>query len=211
MEMTGQELRDSDLSVSFHGYDRAEVAELVERAAGTIEHLHQELQTLHARLATRRPAGEATPAARAPGLDPEAIQRTLIAAQKTADDAIADAEARAQQLTTQADTKAKAIVNVAESQARVNADTARQPLLAEITQAAAGRDALIAHADALECYAAEYGARLRRAIASDLDLLADRAARPTQLASDTDGDDVAASEDDAARPRISEPARRSAR
>jgi cell division initiation protein len=210
MEMTGQELRDSDLSVSFHGYDRAEVAELVERAAGTIEHLHQELQTLHARLATRRPAGEATPAARAPGLDPEAIQRTLIAAQKTADDAIADAEARAQQLTTQADTKAKAIVNVAESQARVNADTARQPLLAEITQAAAAREELIADADALDYYAADYGARLRRAIESDLDLLGDRAVRPTPSAPDTHNKHIAASEKDPARPPISEPASRSA-
>jgi cell division septum initiation protein DivIVA len=210
MEITGQELRDSDFSASVRGYDRAEVAELAARAAGTIEHLHEQVQTLQARLAARRPAPEETPPG-APVPDHDAIQQTLISAQKTADDAIADAETLAQRLTTEAEVKAKAIVNVAESQARVNADTARQPLLAEITQAAAGRDALIAHADALECYAAEYGARLRRAIASDLDLLGDRAARPTQLASDTDGDDVAASEDDAARPRISEPARRSAR
>ena len=195
METTGQELRDSDFSASVRGYDRAEVAELAARAAGTIEHLHEQVQTLQARLAARRPAPEETP----PG------------APVPDHDAIADAETLAQRLTTEAEVKAKAIVNVAESQARVNADTARQPLLAEITQAAAGRDALIANADALECYAAEYGARLRRAIESDLDLLGDRAARPTQLASDTDGDDVAASEDDAARPRISEPASRSAR
>ena len=52
MDVTPQELRDIDIRESFRGYHRDEVDELLERAAGTIEHLEHQIRILQERLAS---------------------------------------------------------------------------------------------------------------------------------------------------------------
>ena len=154
MDVTPQELRDIEIRESFRGYHRDDVDELLERAAATIEHLEHQIRILQERLASgpRRPArvrpapaprrpgtraGSRTGAAPVPvprGPDGDVIQRTLILAQRAADEAVAEAQARAAQVTGEAEAKAQAMVAEAESTARRIAETERRRIETEIAQ-----------------------------------------------------------------------------
>jgi DivIVA domain-containing protein len=182
MDVTPQELRDIEIRESFRGYHRDDVDELLERAAATIEHLEHQIRILQERLAAgpapapRReperapvPAPVPTPAAApVPVPDSDVIQRTLILAQRAADEAVAEAQAKAAQLTGDAEAKAQAMVAEAETTARRIAETERRRIEAEIAQLATTRDALNADVDALEVFATEYRDRIRRAIEAEL-------------------------------------------
>ena len=182
MDVTPQELRDIEIRESFRGYHRDDVDELLERAAATIEHLEHQIRILQERLASgpapaaRReperapvPAPVPTPAAApVPVPDSDVIQRTLILAQRAADEAVAEAQAKAAQLTGDAEAKAQAMVAEAETTARRIAETERRRIEAEIAQLATTRDALSADVDALEVFATEYRDRIRRAIEAEL-------------------------------------------
>jgi DivIVA domain-containing protein len=185
MDVTPQELRDIDIRESFRGYHRDEVDELLERAAATIEHLEHQIRILQERLAAGpgqpapRPAPQPAPqAAPAPAPQPastpipvpdsDVIQRTLILAQKAADEAVADAQARASQLMSESEAKAQALVSEAESTARRIAESERRRIEAEIAQLSTTRDALSSDVDALEKFAAEYRDRIRASVEAEL-------------------------------------------
>ena len=183
MDVTPQELRDVEIREAFRGYHRDDVDELLERAAATIEHLEHQIRILQERLASSSaravaPAAPAAPApiaAPAPEMTPAAggdvIQRTLILAQRAADEALAEAQARAHQLTTEAESRAHAMVSEAETTARRIAETERRRIEAEISQLGSTRDALTADVDALVRFATDYRARVRRAIEAELEHL----------------------------------------
>src|SRR6516225_4367948 len=109
MDVTPQELRDVEIREAWRGYHRDDVDELLERAAATIEHLDEQVRQAQARAAqaptpppaTRpapTPAPTPAPAERRPaGVDTDVIQRTLVLAQKAADEAVAEARAKSQQ------------------------------------------------------------------------------------------------------------------
>jgi DivIVA domain-containing protein len=165
MDVTPQELRGSEIKEAFRGYHRDEVDDLLERAAVTIEHLTRQLSEQPAR----------TPVATAPDGPPqvsrddaETIQRTLLLAQRAADDAVAEAQARARQILEESETKAQALVGDAEATARRIHEGERRRLEAEIAELSARRDRVRADADALEEYANGYRDRVRAAIESDL-------------------------------------------
>ena len=157
MDVTPQELRDIDIRESFRGYHRDEVDELLERAAATIEHLEHQIRILQERLASGpapaprpapQPAPQAAPApvpapqpvpVAVPVADSDVIQRTLILAQKAADEAVADAQARSAQLMSESEAKAQALVSEAESTARRIAESERRRIEAEITQLSSTR------------------------------------------------------------------------
>jgi len=183
MDVTPQELRDIDIRESFRGYHRDEVDELLERAAGTIEHLENQIRILQERLASgpapqRAPQPAPQPQQQAPVPAPvvtpvpvpdsDVIQRTLILAQKAADEAVAEAQAKAAQLTNESEAKAAALVSEAESTARRIAESERRRIEAEIAQLGATRNALIEDVDALERFSAEYRDRIRLAIEAEL-------------------------------------------
>jgi DivIVA domain-containing protein len=185
MDVTPQELRDIDIRESFRGYHRDEVDELLERAAGTIEHLEHQIRILQERLASGpapqrapqpapQPAPQATAPAPAPVVTPvpvpdsDVIQRTLILAQKAADEAVAEAQAKAAQLTAESEAKAAALVSEAESTARRIAESERRRIEAEIAQLGATRDSLLEDVDALERFSGEYRDRIRLAIEAEL-------------------------------------------
>jgi DivIVA domain-containing protein len=174
MDVTPQELRSSEIKDSWRGYDRDEVDDLLERAAVTIESLNQELSD-----AKSRPAPVATAAAPAPTPqaevplpssreDAEMLQRTLLLAQRAADDAVNEAQARAKQLLEESESKAQALVSDAEATARRIAEGERRRLEAELLDLSARREQLRADADALEEYVASYRDRIRAAIEGDL-------------------------------------------
>ena len=183
MDVTPQELRDVEIREAWRGYHRDDVDELLERAAATIEHLDEQVRQAQARAAqaptpppaTRpAPTPAPTPAAaerRPAGVDTDVIQRTLVLAQKAADEAVAEARAKSQQMLAESDTKAQAIVGDAEATARRIAETERRRLEEEIAQLTAARDTLNADVDALERFETEYKVRLREAIHAELDAL----------------------------------------
>jgi DivIVA domain-containing protein len=185
MDVTPQELRDIDIRESFRGYHRDEVDELLERAAGTIEHLEHQIRILQERLASgpapqrgAQPAPQPVQQAPAPAPAPvptpipvpdsDVIQRTLILAQKAADEAVAEAQAKAAQLTSESEAKAAALVTEAETTARRIAESERRRIEAEIAQLGSTRDALVEDVDALERFSAEYRDRIRLAIEAEL-------------------------------------------
>jgi DivIVA domain-containing protein len=173
MDVTPQELRGSEIKEAWRGYNRDEVDELLERAAVTIEGLSQQLSTAGA---TRAPA-PAVAAATDPGSlqmsrdDAEMLQRTLLLAQRAADDAVNEAQAQARRLIEESEARAQSLVGEAEATARRIAESERRRLEAEIQDLAGRRDTLQADADALEAYASSYRERVRAAIEADLDRL----------------------------------------
>jgi DivIVA domain-containing protein len=184
MDVTPQELRDVEIREAWRGYHRDDVDELLERAAATIEHLEEQVRAAQARAAqapaspppARVPAVQtpATPPpvpARNVAADTDVIQRTLVLAQKAADEAVAEARAHAQQLVAESESKAQALVSEAEANARRIADTERRRLEEEIGQLTSARDTLNADVDALERFEAEFRTRLRDAISAELDSL----------------------------------------
>jgi DivIVA domain-containing protein len=165
MDVTPQELRGSEIKEAFRGYHRDEVDDLLERAAVTIEHLTRQL----AEQPARRPAG--APSDVPPQVsrdDAETIQRTLLLAQRAADDAVAEAQTRAHQIVEESETKAQALVGDAEATARRIHEGERRRLEGEIAELTARRDRVRADADALEEYANGYRDRVRAAIEADL-------------------------------------------
>ncbi len=184
MDITPQELRDIEIREAWRGYHRDDVDELLERAAATIEHLESEVAQLRSRggqAAAPPPRAAApvapvpVPAATPPGRMPDAdvIQRTLLLAQKAADEAVTEAKARAAQIVSESEAQAQALVAEAESTARRIADAEKSRLEAEVGQLLAARDTLVADVDALAGFEAEYKDRLRRAIETELESLAE--------------------------------------
>jgi DivIVA domain-containing protein len=167
MDVTPQELRGSEIKEAWRGYNRDEVDELLERAAVTIEGLSQQLST-----ASSRPAAATEPGPLPMNRDDaEMLQRTLLLAQRAADDAVNEAQAQARRLIEESEAHAQSLVGEAEATARRIAESERRRLEAEIQDLAARRDTLKSDADALEAYASSYRERVRAAIEADLDRL----------------------------------------
>jgi cell division septum initiation protein DivIVA len=165
MDVTPRELRDTDIREGFRGYHRDDVDELLERAASTVEGLTERVRQLTDRLQNAEgSAGKSRETE-------EMLQRTLVLAQKTADEAIAEAQERARTLLEESETKARNVVNEAEGTARRVAENERARLESEVQDLSARRDALNADVEALEKYEKEYRTRLRTAIESELDSL----------------------------------------
>jgi len=197
MDVSPQELRDIEIREAWRGYHRDDVDELLERAAATIEHLESENQQMRARFSqggaparAAAPAPVPTPAAvvaaprpptpapapvaaAAPAgmADTDVIQRTLVMAQKAADEAVAEARQQAQRLVGDADAHARDLVNRAETRAAEIAESERRKLEDDIGRLQNTRDTLNADVDALERFEQEYRERLRRALSAELDLL----------------------------------------
>jgi cell division septum initiation protein DivIVA len=177
MDVSPRELRDTDIREGFRGYHRDDVDELLERAASTIEGLSERVRQLTERLS------QAEGGAGRSRETEEMLQRTLILAQKTADEAIAEAQERSRALLEESEAKARTLVSDAEATARRIAESERQRIENEVVDLANRRDSLSADVDALEKYESEYRSRLRKAIESELDSLGkftkQRGERPT--------------------------------
>ncbi|MBM3676026.1 MAG: DivIVA domain-containing protein [Actinobacteria bacterium] len=158
MDVTPQELRDIDIREGFRGYNRDDVDELLERAAGTIEHVQESARRLEEQKGQAREAEDI-------------LQRTLLLAQRAADEAVAEAQAKSRQMLDEAETTARATLAEAEHNARRQAEAERRRLESEILELGARREALLADVNGLERFEAEYRARLRRSVETDLESL----------------------------------------
>jgi DivIVA domain-containing protein len=184
MDVTPQELRSSEIKDSWRGYDRDEVDDLLERAAVTIESLTQQIHDVQSRpVPTAAPAPVAAPAdvpLPSSREDADMLQRTLLLAQRAADDAVNEAQGRAKQMLEEAETKAQALVSDAEATARRIAEGERRRLEAELLDLSARREQLRIDADALEAYVSGYRDRIRAAIEGDLAKLGGEVEPPSE-------------------------------
>jgi DivIVA domain-containing protein len=170
MDVTPRELRDIEIREGFRGYNRDDVDELLERAAATIESLNERLRRMSEQVSTAEGAQGSTRETE------DMLHRTLLLAQRAADEAVAEAQFKARQILDDAESKSRAQLAEAESTARRQVDTERRRLESEVLELASRREALVADVDELERFESEYRARLRRALETDLESLAGKAA-----------------------------------
>jgi DivIVA domain-containing protein len=166
MDVTPRELRDIDIpTAKFGGYKADDVDELLERAAATIEALNERI---------RRQAEQMTEVEATQGKTRETedmLHRTLLLAQRAADEAVAEAQVKARQILEDSETKARATLSEAESNARRQAESERRRLESEVLELGARREALLADVDGLEQFEVEYRTRLRRALEVEMQSL----------------------------------------
>ncbi|HUF83933.1 MAG TPA: DivIVA domain-containing protein [Acidimicrobiia bacterium] len=177
MDVSPQELRDTDIREGFRGYHRDDVDELLERAATTIEGLSERVRQITERIAEAETSGSRNRETE------DTLQRTLVLAQRTADEAIADAQKRARKLLEEAETKSRTLVTESEATARRIAEDERRRMETDVRDLAARRDKLKTDVDALEKFEAEYRDRIRTTLQGELDSLGhsatEGASRPT--------------------------------
>ena len=181
--VTPDELRNLHLRESFRGYHRDHVDALCERAAETIEHLERRVDDLDQRLRHVLDRRSGTEPVRSASVrrgdriedrsldtihEVDVVQRTLTLAQQAADEAIAEAQSRAQRLVGDAEITSAALVTEAESTARRIADQERTRAATEVAELDARRRALRADVDVLEHFTSEFRERIQRAIESEL-------------------------------------------
>jgi cell division initiation protein len=162
MDVTPHDLRNAELREAFRGYRPDEVEELLERAASTLERLHERNRQLQERLAEVEQ--EAFSSRELEG----ALRQTLLLAQRTADETITSANETARQLVAEAEDKALTMLTEAEETARVTGEAQRHKYNAIVAELSARRDLLVVDIDALERVQADYRARLRAVLESEL-------------------------------------------
>ncbi|MEY2402513.1 MAG: cell division initiation protein [Acidimicrobiaceae bacterium] len=213
MDVTPQVINEVEFHQKMRGYDPDEVDDFLERVAVAVEQLQQRVMQAEQRaVVAERRAGEtagrpkAAPAAPTPSApaneaeETEAIRRTLVLAQRTADAAIKEAEEDArrtlqgaqeqvQRLYAEAQEQARKLVIDAESEARKTSDETRQRLVKEIIALEEARDSLRADQGILERHLDEQRLRLRSSIGELQRLLDDpgrlRAVTPPELSGAT--------------------------
>ena len=168
MEITPRELRDVEIREAFRGYSRDEVNELLERAAATLDAANERVQQMSERLNTAQSETGHTRETE------DILHRTLLLAQRAADEAVAEAQQKAHQMVEEAELQSRKMLAEAEGEARRRGEAERRRLEEEIFDYAGRRDALLADVEALTRYETEYRERQSRALEADLAALRTR-------------------------------------
>jgi cell division septum initiation protein DivIVA len=170
MEITARELRDIEIREAFRGYNRDDVNDLLERAAVTIDAAAEKLRQMTERLSSaQQDSGRSRETE-------DILHRTLLLAQRAADEAVAEAQVKSRQLMEEAETQSRRAVAEAETEARVRGEGERRRLEQEVLELASRRDMLTSDIEVLTRYETEYRDRLLRALETDLDTLKSRPA-----------------------------------
>ena len=172
MEITPRELRDIEIHSEMRGYSRDEVNDLLERAAVSIEASNQRVTQLQDRLTSAQSEAVRTRETE------DILHRTLLLAQRAADEAVAEATAKSRQMVDEAEMSSRKLVAEAETEARRRGDAERRRLEEEIVELAGRRDTLLADVEALTRFEAEYRERMVSALESDLSALRTRTTVP---------------------------------
>jgi DivIVA domain-containing protein len=168
MDITPRELRDVEIRESFRGYHRDDVNELLERAAATLEAANERMQQMNERLTTVQSETGHTRETE------DILHRTLLLAQRAADEAVGEATAKARQMLDDAEIQSRRLVADSEADARRRGETERRRLEEEVLDLAGRRDALLADVEALTRFEADYRDRMVRALEADLSALRSR-------------------------------------
>lgn len=168
MEITPRELRDVEIREAFRGYSRDEVNELLERAAATLDSANERVQQMTERLSTAQSETGHTRETE------DILHRTLLLAQRAADEAVNEAAAKARQMVDDAEIQSRRLIADAEADARRRGESERRRLEEEVLDLASRRDSLLADVEALTRFEADYRDRMVRALEADLSALRSR-------------------------------------
>jgi cell division initiation protein len=162
MDVSPKTLREVEFREKLRGYHPDDVDEFLERVASGLEILQERL-----RQATERSVRAEQKAAEV-GEGDEAMRRTLVLAQRTADLAVNEAREQAAGIVAAAEEQAQALRAEAADHARRTIDDATREAWAQVGKLEAARDQLRADVDALERYLDEERGHLRAALADTL-------------------------------------------
>ena len=172
MDVTPHDLRNAELREAFRGYRPEEVEELLERAAVTLERMHERNRQLQEKVGALESEGSTAKEMES------VLRQTLLLAQRTADETVTAAHERARQLVEESEDRALTLTSEAEEQARIIGEAQRQKHEAIVAELSARRDLLTLDIDALERVQADYRGRLRAILEKELEDLDRRAALP---------------------------------
>lgn len=173
MDVTPHDLRNAELREAFRGYRPDEVEELLERAAITLERMHERNRQLQEKIAGLEAEGSTAKEMES------VLRQTLLLAQRTADETVTAAHEKARHLVEDSEDRALTLTSEAEEQARIVGEAQRQKYEAIVAELSARRDVLTLDIDALERVQADYRGRLRAVLEKELEELDRRAALPT--------------------------------
>ena len=158
MDVSPKTIREVEFREKIRGYNPDDVDEFLERVAAGLEILQERL-----RQATER-AVRAEQRATEVGEGDDAMRRTLVLAQRTADAAVQEAKEQASQLVGHAEAQAQAVRAEAAEHARRTIEDATRDALAEVRRLEAGRDALREEIAALQRHLEGERSRIRAAL-----------------------------------------------
>src|SRR5438105_963715 len=158
MDVSPKTLREVEFREKLRGYHPEDVDQFLERVAAGIEALQEKLRQ------TTERAVHAEELASATGESDEALRRTLVLAQRTADAAIEEANASAGSLVTSAEQQARDIVEAANRQAAQIAVDAQRQLRDDLAVLEAARARLLEDVSQLEQWIEEHRASLSSAL-----------------------------------------------
>ncbi|HEV8627820.1 MAG TPA: DivIVA domain-containing protein [Acidimicrobiia bacterium] len=173
MDVTPHDLRNAELREAFRGYRPDEVEELLERAALTLERMHERNRQLQEKIAGLEAEGSTAKEMES------VLRQTLLLAQRTADETVTAAHEKSRQLVEDAEDRSMTLTSEAEEQARIIGEAQRQKYEAIVSELSARRDLLTLDIDALERVQADYRGRLRAVLEKELEELDRRAMLPT--------------------------------
>jgi cell division initiation protein len=172
MDVTPHDLRNAELREAFRGYRPDEVEELLERAAITLERMHERNRQLQEKIAGLEAEGSTAKEMES------VLRQTLLLAQRTADETVTAAHEKSRHLIEESEDRALTLTSEAEEQARIVGEAQRQKYEAIVAELSARRDLLTLDIDALERVQADYRGRLRAVLEKELEELDRRAALP---------------------------------
>lgn len=155
MDLSPQTLREVAFREKLRGYHTEDVDEFVERVASGLEILQERLrQAMDRAVRAEQKAAEV-------GEGDEAMRRTLVLAQRTADLAIQEAKEQAARIVAQAEAQAQAVRAEAADHARATIDEATREARLRVDHLLTARDELQADVAALGGYLDQERNRLR--------------------------------------------------
>lgn len=131
MELSPREVHDKQFNDAWRGYSQEEVDDFLDLVAETLDQLHRENRALRERLA------ELDQAVAASRNTEEMLKKTLVSAQRAAEEAIGTAKAKAEALVSEAEEKARRAADEASrrvAQAEREHEARRRHLDASIEQ-----------------------------------------------------------------------------
>lgn len=189
MDVSPQQIRSQSFPTARKGYEPTVVDRVLEQAAAALESAQNHATAMEAKARAAVAKLQETSAAASPSADPAAvsaeqadrISRTLLLAQRAADEALAEARLEAERILEQARTEssttiettrsmAEAMVAEAREEARAAGADERRGVRSEVEALLARREFLAADVDHLEQFLVEQRARLRDAASSIVDV-----------------------------------------
>lgn len=190
MEMSPQRVRSAEFQTVRKGADPKEVKAFLDDVADELERAQNQSTAMEARaraaVARLQEVTEATAAAPAPveasADESETISRTLLLAQRTADNTVAEARSEATRIVRSANVEAATtldstremaaqLIDEAHAEARRIRETERLAIAGEVDALKARRDFLESDVEQLELFLAEQRNRLRDAATSIVDIV----------------------------------------